>query len=71
MKIEDNKILNIIDEFSRFANKYNEYSTIQSKVASYLTSKIKVKNYDKILDLGCGDGEIYRKLDKSISFHKL
>jgi len=66
--VEDKKILNIVDEFSRFANKYKNYNIIQSKVASYLVSKVEIKPYSIIVDLGCGDGEIYKNLNKSISF---
>jgi len=66
--IEDNKILNIVDEFSRFANRYKNYNSIQSKVASTLVSKIEIQSYDTIVDLGCGDGEIYKNINQSIFF---
>jgi malonyl-CoA O-methyltransferase len=66
--IEDKKILNIVDEFSRFAKKYNKYNVIQSKVASTLVAKVDIQSYNTIIDLGCGDGEIYKNINTKIPF---
>lgn len=70
MQREVDKSLNVVDEFSRFAHKYKEYNSVQSQVASYLSSRIEKKHYTQILDLGCGDGELYKSLDEAISFEK-
>ncbi|MCV6608358.1 MAG: methyltransferase domain-containing protein [Campylobacterales bacterium] len=44
-------------EFSRRSDTYKEYNYLQKEIASYLVSKIKNKP-QKILDLGCGTGEV-------------
>jgi len=57
--------MNPIKEFSRFANSYQKYKIIQTKVAKHLVSK--VSNKPKyILDLGAGEGEIYKNIDWDI-----
>jgi len=50
-----------IKEFTKNALYYERYNIIQKKVAQKLIEKIK-KPYKKILDLGCGSGEIYKNL---------
>ncbi len=62
--------MNVIEEFSRFANLYDRYNTIQSRVAKRLTSKIDIKDYNRILDIGCGSGLIYKNIIKSIKFNE-
>ena len=52
-------------EFSKRAFSYNEYNIIQKKVAKRLLSKIK-NHPKKILDLGCGRGEIFKNIDWEI-----
>jgi len=54
----------VIKEFSRFANEYHRYNIIQTNVASILAKHISRYNYDTILDIGCGNGVLYRKLHK-------
>ena len=51
-----------IKEFSRQAHSYTQTNIIQKKVATHLISKIK-NSPKKILDLGCGSGDIYNKID--------
>ena len=51
-----------IKEFSKQANSYDANTIIQKKVATFLLSKIKY-NPKKILDLGCGTGDINLKID--------
>ena len=59
-------------EFSRFAGTYSQHNLIQAKVAKKLVSMLTEKEYDSILDLGCGRGEIYRNLKaRHISFRHL
>ena len=60
--------MNIIEEFSRFANLYDRYNTIQSRVAKRLTSKVDNKDYNRVLDIGCGSGLIYKNIIKNIKF---
>jgi len=54
--------MKIVEAFSKFAYEYNKYNIIQKEVAKKLTSFLKKDNYEKILDLGSGDGEIYKHL---------
>jgi len=58
---------NAIKEFSRFAHQYNQYNVIQAQVAKYLVSTLEVKQYDTIIDMGCGSGEIYKNLKNTSS----
>ncbi|NOZ91381.1 MAG: methyltransferase domain-containing protein [Epsilonproteobacteria bacterium] len=63
--------MNVIQEFSRFANLYESHNTIQSQVAQKLVSMIEDREYKHILDIGCGSGAIYKKLiENDISFEK-
>jgi len=54
--------MKIVEAFSKFAYEYNKYNVIQKEVAKKLTSFLKKDNYEKILDLGSGDGEVYKHL---------
>lgn len=49
-------------EFSRFAQSYSKLNSIQKEVAKELVSKVNFKP-KKILDLGSGEGEIYRNIN--------
>ncbi len=48
-------------EFSKWANSYDNFADIQKKVAKELLSKVD-DNPQRILDLGCGTGEIYKNI---------
>lgn len=50
-----------IKEFSRHAHTYDEYTFVQKEVARYLVEKI-VSTPKRILDLGCGRGEVYKNI---------
>jgi malonyl-CoA O-methyltransferase len=64
--------MNIVQEFSRFAKQYDTYNIIQSDVAKKLVSIIDKRDYNSILDIGCGSGLIYKNIvNSSISFNKL
>ncbi|PHR54304.1 MAG: methyltransferase [Arcobacter sp.] len=54
--------MKIEKEFSRFANEYGQYNLIQEKVAQKLLDDMRTKP-KKILDLGCGNGSILKKID--------
>ena len=63
--------MNVIQEFSRFANLYETHNIIQSQVAKKLVDMIEYKDYKQILDIGCGSGSIYKNIIKSdISFEQ-
>lgn len=50
-----------IKEFSRQAKNYDSHTVVQKRVAAYLFSKISTMP-QKILDLGCGTGEVSRQI---------
>lgn len=54
--------MNIAREFSRFAASYDRVNIIQKEVATQLVAQIQPQKYSKILDLGCGSGEVYKNL---------
>ena len=59
-------------EFSRFAGTYSRHNRIQAKAAEKLVSMLPEKEYKKIIDIGCGSGEIYRNFtEQGISFEHL
>ena len=63
--------MEIVKEFSRFAYEYDKYNVIQKEVAKKLISLVEKKNYNKILDVGAGDGAVYKNLiEKEIPFNK-
>jgi malonyl-CoA O-methyltransferase len=63
--------MNIIREFSRFANLYEKHNIIQSQVAKKLVSTIENRYYHSIIDIGCGSGAIYKNIIKrDIRFDK-
>jgi len=61
---------NINKEFSRFAQQYQQYNVIQAQVATHLVSTLEKTNYDTIIDMGCGAGEVYRNIQaQNITFN--
>jgi len=54
--------MRVAKEFSRFATTYNQLNIIQKKVARELILSLKSKEYNRVLDIGCGSGEIYNNL---------
>jgi malonyl-CoA O-methyltransferase len=64
--------MNVVQEFSRFANQYDTYNIIQKKVAKKLLSMVgNRRRYKAIVDIGCGSGVIYQNIVSSnISFEK-
>ncbi len=51
-----------IKEFSKQARSYEEFNIIQKKAAKKLVESIKGKP-KRILDIGCGNGEVYKNID--------
>ena len=54
-------------EFSKWASSYDNFSDIQKKVAKELLEKIN-DNPKRVLDLGCGTGEIYKNISWEYDF---
>ena len=52
----------IIREFSRFAHEYTHHSMVQSQVAQEIVKSIPRRKIESIIDIGSGDGKIYRCL---------
>lgn len=61
----------IVKEFSRFAHSYDSYNIIQRDVAKELITRLPQKNYENIVDIGCGSGVIYKYIqDSNITMDK-
>lgn len=54
-------------EFSKWAGSYDDFAVIQKKVAKELLDKID-NSPRRILDLGCGTGEIYKNISWEYDF---
>jgi len=64
--------MEIQEAFSKFAYEYKQYNVIQKEVAKRLLSYVPRREYMKILDLGAGDGEVFRNLQlNQIDFKEL
>jgi malonyl-CoA O-methyltransferase len=64
-----NRSKNIIKEFSRFSKEYDSYSIIQTKVATKIVSNLPKKDFQNIVDIGCGTGAIYKFLiEENVNF---
>ena len=63
--------MKIVKEFSRFADEYDTYNVIQKEVAKKLMTYVEKRTYLTILDIGSGDGAVYKcLLNNSIKFNK-
>ena len=54
--------MRVSTEFSKYASHYSNHNIIQNKVASKLVGLVKSRP-KYILDLGCGNGAICKKID--------
>jgi malonyl-CoA O-methyltransferase len=61
--------LSIKNEFSKHANEYNNHNIIQQIIAKSLVRELKTKP-KKILELGCGSGQIFSNITWPIDFYK-
>jgi malonyl-CoA O-methyltransferase len=55
---------NVIQEFSRFAHQYDKHNIIQIEVAKTLIEKFPVDQYNTVLDIGCGSGEVFKNFQR-------
>ena len=53
-----------INQFDRYATSYSENREIQDEIAKKLLLAADVGAYKKILDIGCGDGALFEKIEK-------
>ena len=54
--------MRVASEFERFADRYSKYNHIQRIVANRLISQIDSINNATYVDIGCGEGAIYRSM---------
>ncbi len=55
--------MRIAREFSRHAHHYDRVNVIQKKVIAQMIARMRSDAPQKILDLGCGNGGVYRAVD--------
>jgi len=61
---EQEKKVDAIKEFSRFANQYDNYNIIQNEVAKTIVEQLPSKSYSTIVDIGSGSGAVYQNIEK-------
>jgi malonyl-CoA O-methyltransferase len=61
--------MDVKKEFSKHANEYKNYNIIQQIVAKALVRDIQTKP-KRILELGCGSGQIFNYMDWDIEYYK-
>ncbi len=49
-------------DFSKIANRYEDYSLVQKSAGDILLNLLEIRDNDDILDLGCGVGNLTRKI---------
>ncbi len=47
------------NQFDRYALSYSKNRDIQGEIAKKLLSKLQIRDYKKIIDIGCGDGALF------------
>lgn len=57
-----------INQFDRYATSYSENREIQDEIAKKLLLAADVGAYKKILDIGCGDGALFEKIEKKMVY---
>ncbi|WP_456468993.1 class I SAM-dependent methyltransferase [Archaeoglobus sp.] len=49
-------------DFSKIAKEYDEYATVQKSASKILLELLKIGDSEDVLDLGCGTGQLTRKI---------
>ncbi len=61
--------MSVKNQFSKYAKEYQSHNIIQQIVAKSLIRELKSKP-KKILELGCGSGQVFNYIDWEIDFYK-
>ncbi|RXJ58207.1 methyltransferase domain-containing protein [Candidatus Marinarcus aquaticus] len=61
--------MSVKNEFSKYANQYNSHNIIQQIVAKSLVRELEFEP-KRILELGCGSGQIYRQIYWNVDYYK-
>jgi len=61
--------LSVENQFSKYANEYNNHNIIQQIAAKSLIRELKSKP-KRVLELGCGSGQVYSCIDWEIEYYK-
>jgi malonyl-CoA O-methyltransferase len=61
--------LSVKNQFSKYANEYKNHNIIQQIVAKSLVRELKFEP-KRILELGCGSGQVYNYISWDIEFYK-
>jgi malonyl-CoA O-methyltransferase len=61
--------LSVKNQFSKYAKDYKNHNIIQQIVAKSLVRELKTKP-KKILELGCGSGQVYNHISWDLDFYK-
>lgn len=61
--------MSVKNEFSKYANQYNSYNIIQQIIAKSLVRDVK-NEPKRILELGCGSGQIIKYISWDYDFYK-
>jgi len=56
--------MNVVHEFSRFANQYDSHSQVQQAVAQKLIARIPKEPHQQIIDIGAGSGTLYKMIQE-------
>ena len=57
--------------FSKIATKYEQYSSLQKSAANFLLALLEIKGDEDVLDLGCGVGNLTRKIREMTRYFTL
>ncbi|MFY9082866.1 methyltransferase, partial [Aliarcobacter butzleri] len=61
--------MQVKNQFSKYANEYKTHNIIQQIVAKSLVRELKSKP-KRILELGCGSGQVFSNIFWEIEFYK-
>ena len=63
------KNMSVKKQFSKYANQYNNHNIIQQIAAKSIVRDIE-KEPKRILELGCGSGQIYKNISWDVDYYK-